>query len=136
MRATRSTATLCAAACFSADVAAANSNSSGDASAVTAPPTPPSRMLARHSGCHADECRRFNFVLPPVDWQCFPLAALSEYGVGCVDDLRELEPLEIDGLSVTPIAKKKLHKLMIHLGVTAFLPVFRWCGCEWEIEEY
>lgn len=64
------------------------------------------------------------------------LAALSEYGVGCVDDLRELEPLEIDGLSVTPIAKKKLHKLMIHLGVTAFLPVFRWCGCEWEIEEY
>jgi hypothetical protein len=64
------------------------------------------------------------------------LAALSEYGVGCVDDLRELEPSEIDGLSVTPIAKKKLHKLMIHLGVTAFLPVFRSCGCECGREEY
>jgi len=51
------------------------------------------------------------------------LAALREYGVGCVEDLRELEPAEIDGLSVTPIAKKKLHKLMVQLGVPSFLPV-------------
>lgn len=50
------------------------------------------------------------------------LAALREYGVGCVDDLRELEPSEVDGLSVTPIGKKKLHKLMVHLGVPAFQP--------------
>ncbi len=51
------------------------------------------------------------------------LAALREYGVGCVGDLRELEPSEIEGLSVTPIAKKKLHKMMVQLGVPSFLPV-------------
>lgn len=51
------------------------------------------------------------------------LPALREYGVGCVDDLRELEPSELDALSLTPISKKKMLKLMLHLGVPAFVQV-------------
>ena len=53
------------------------------------------------------------------------LPALREYGVGCVDDLRELEPSELDALSLTPISKKKMLKLMLHLGVPAFVQVSR-----------
>jgi hypothetical protein len=49
------------------------------------------------------------------------LAALREYGVGCVEDLRELEPSEIAALSLNPISKKKMLKLMLHLGVPGFV---------------
>ena len=48
------------------------------------------------------------------------LVALREYGVGCVDDLRELEPKELDQLAVAPLTRKKLLKLLLHLDVAAF----------------
>lgn len=51
------------------------------------------------------------------------LDALRNYGVTCVDDLRELEPNELDHLAIPPISKKKMLKLMIHLGVPSFLQV-------------
>ena len=51
------------------------------------------------------------------------LSALRGYGVTCVEDLRELEPGELDDLALTPIAKKKLVKLMVHLGVGSFVQV-------------
>ena len=52
--------------------------SSEEGSPVPPVPPVPSRMLARHSQCHADECKRFNFAVLPTDWQCFPLSALTE----------------------------------------------------------
>ena len=60
------------------------------------------------------------------------LASLREYGVACVDDLRELEPSELNDFAVTPISKKKLFKLMLHLAVPSFLQVltmFSVCVC-------
>jgi len=57
------------------------------------------------------------------------LQALCSYGVSCIDDLRELEPSELDDLAITPISKKKMLKLMLHLGVPSFLQVCVPCYC-------
>ena len=34
-------------------------------------------LFARKRSCHADECRKYNFIVQPTDWQCFPLWALT-----------------------------------------------------------
>ena len=49
------------------------------------------------------------------------LAALRDYGISCVEDLRELEPDEVQELNIPPMAKKKMVKVMMHLEVPSFL---------------